>query len=64
MLIKNKKYTLIFFLLSFILINLNLKADEFNISAKEIIVDKENEIIIGKGSVLAKDSEGKLIYAD
>ena len=62
--IKNKKKSLIICLLSFFLSNLNLAADEFDISAKEIFIDKEKEIIIGKGSVLAQDSEGKLIYAD
>ena len=40
------------------------KADEFNIIAKEIVLDKENQIIVGKGAVQAEDSEGKMIYAD
>ncbi len=42
----------------------NLNAEEFNISAKEILVDKENETIVGIGSVLATDSEGKRINAN
>ena len=62
--IKNKKKLIIICLLSFFLFNLNLKAEEFDISAKEILIDKENEIVVGKGSVQVQDSEGKIIYAD
>ena len=61
---RNRKKELIFFFLSFFIFNLNLNAEEFNITAREILVDKENEIIIGKGSVQAVDSEGNLIYAN
>ena len=43
MLIKNKKNILIIFLLSFFF-NIQLSADEFDIQAKEIIVDKENQL--------------------
>ena len=62
--IKNKKNLFIFFLLIFSLFNSTLFADEFNITAKEIIIDKENEIIIGKDSVKAVDLEGKVITAN
>ena len=62
--IKNNKILLIVFLVSFFQFNLNLNAEEFNISAKEIIIDKENEILIGEGSVIAEDSKGKLIHAN
>ena len=55
--IKNKKKFIIIYLLSFFLFNLNLNAEEFNIEAKEIFIDKENEIIVGKGSVQVRDSE-------
>ena len=61
--IKNKKLIIIC-LLSLFLFNFNLNAEEFNISAKEITIDNKSQILIGKGSVLAKDSEGKQIYAD
>ena len=61
---KNRINFLIVFFLVFFVFNFNLYAEEFNISAKEIFVDKENEILIGKGSVTAKDSEGKVINAD
>ena len=62
--IKNKKKLIIICLLCFFLFNLNLNAEEFNIAAKEILIDKENEIIIGKGSVQAVDSGGKRINAN
>ena len=62
--IKNKKKALIVFLISIISFNTNVNAEEFNITAKEILVDKENEILIGKESVKAIDSEGKIIRAD
>lgn len=62
--IKNRKITLIFFFLGLFTFNLNLNAEEFNISAKEIIADKDNEILIGSGSIEATDSEGKVINAD
>ena len=61
--IKNKKYFFILFILSF-LFNSNIFAEEFNIKAKEIIVDKEKQIIIGIGSVVAQDTEGKIINAN
>ena len=64
MLIKNRKNFVIVFLLSFFLFNLDLGAEEFDIEAKEILLDKENEIVIGKGSVRVRDSDGKIIYAD
>ena len=62
--IKNKKKLLIVFLISIISFNTSINAEEFNITAKEILVDKENEILIGKESVKAIDSEGKIIRAD
>ena len=61
---KNRINFLIVFFLVFFVFNFNLYAEEFNISAKEILFDKENEILIGKGSVTAIDSEGKVINAD
>tara|TARA_Y100000590_G_scaffold457852_1_gene611350 strand:+ start:2154 stop:4571 length:2418 start_codon:yes stop_codon:yes gene_type:complete len=60
--IKNKFIIIIF--LNLFIFNLNLSADEFDITAEEIFIDKENEIVIGKGSVQAIDSEGKIINAD
>ena len=62
--IKNKKYSIIIFLLSFIYFASNVYAEEFDITAKEIIIDKENQTLVATGSVQALDSDGKLIYAD
>ena len=64
MLTRNRKNPLIVFFLIFFVSNFNLNADEFNITANEISIDKENEILVGKGSVTAEDSEGKIITAD
>ena len=64
MLIKDKKKYHIILFLSLFLFNLNLNADEFDISANEILIDKENEILIAKGSVQAIDSGGRLVNAD
>ena len=62
--IKNK-FILIFFLLTFsFFLKNNLFADEFDISAKEIIIDKKNNTVIGKGSVVAIDSANRTIEAD
>tara|TARA_B100001123_G_scaffold449319_1_gene614189 strand:- start:2784 stop:5216 length:2433 start_codon:yes stop_codon:yes gene_type:complete len=61
---KNKKIFLVVFLVYLFFNNLNLRAEEFNIKAKEILIDKENKIIIGKGSVEAIDTSGKLITAE
>jgi len=62
--IKNKKKILFISILSLFFFNVNLNAEEFNITAKEILLDKDNEILIGTGSVNALDSEGKSITAD
>ena len=58
---KNK--ILLFFIFLFIL-GFKVNADEFNITAKEILVDKENEILIGTGSVSAVDKDGNKITGD
>ena len=45
---KNRNKKFIIYFLSFFLFILNLEADEFDITAKEIVIDKENKIFIGK----------------
>ena len=62
--IKNKIIPIIIFFLSLLTTNLVLYADEFDISASEISIDKENEIITGKGSVEVNDGQGRIIKAD
>ena len=64
MLTKNRINYLIIFFLVFFVFSFKLYAEEFNITAEEIVVDKENEILIGKGSVTAEDLEGKIVNAD
>tara|TARA_B100000029_G_scaffold365206_1_gene358497 strand:- start:5352 stop:7769 length:2418 start_codon:yes stop_codon:yes gene_type:complete len=59
---KNKllfSYLLILFFFTY-----NAYAEEFNITAQEISIDKEKEIITGTGSVKAIDSLGKEIHAN
>ena len=62
--IKNNIKTLIILFLSLFVFNINLCAEEFNITAKEILLDKENKILTGKGAVEAIDSDGNIIIAD
>ena len=61
---KNKIILILISILLFCTTNSKLYADEFNISALEITVDKENNIVIGKGSVEITDTSGKLIKSD
>ena len=64
MLIKSKFYKIfLLFIITFFL-KTNLYAEEFDISAKEIIIDKKNNTVIGNGSVVAIDSENRIINAD
>ena len=62
--IKNKIITITILFLSFFVFDLNIRAEEFNISAVEISIDKKNNIVIGEGSVVVTDSEGKVIKSD
>ena len=62
--IKNKISLPIVSFLTLILFSASALANEFNISAVEIFVDKKNETIEGKGSVEALDKEGRVIKAD
>ena len=60
--IKNK--IILYFFIIFFSSNLILKADEFNISAKEITFDKNNNVVTGKGQVEVTDKDGKIIKSD
>ena len=62
--IKNSIKFIIFFLLCFFVSYINLNAEEFNISAKEIVIDKDNEILTGTGMVEVIDSDGRIINAN
>ena len=61
---KNKFYILILAFLGLTIFNTNIRAEEFDISASEIILDKKKNIVIGKGSVEVIDKEGRIIKAD
>jgi len=58
---KNKTIYIIIFLLSGLFSSLNSLADEFNITAKEVSFDKENNEVIANGAVEVTDDTGKLI---
>ena len=60
--IKNK--IILYFFIIFLSVNLNLKAEEFDISAKEITFDKSNNVVVGKGEVEVIDKDGKIIKSD
>ena len=62
--IKNNLKILFIVFLSFFAFTINLSSEEFDITAKEILVDKDNEILTGKGTVEAIDSDGNIIIAD
>ena len=61
--IKDKIKKIIIFVILFTF-SFNLNAEEFDIKAKEILIDKEKEILTGIGSVVAVDSEGRIITAN
>ena len=62
--IKNNLKTLLIIFLSLFVLEVNLSAEEFDITAKEILMDKENKTLTGKGTVEAIDSDGNIIIAD
>ena len=64
MLTKNNKFFIISCVLGLLTLITNLKADEFNISASNITFDKENNTVLGKGSVEVIDSQGRIIKGD
>ena len=59
-----KNNILLIFILVLSLVNSKISAEEFNLSAVEVIVNTENNSVIGKGSVEVKDQEGRVIKAD
>jgi len=60
--IKNK--IILYFLIFFSLLSLNVAAEEFNITASEITFDEINSVVVGKGSVEIVDKEGKIIKSN
>jgi len=61
---KNKLIFIITFFLSFLFTFSALHADEFDLSAKEVIVDSEKNVVFGKGAVEVTDKEGKVFIAE
>ena len=61
---QTKNKFLFLYLLILVFFSYTASAEEFNITAQEISIDKENEIITGIGSVKAIDSAGKEIHAN
>ena len=62
--IKNKKKIFFVLMILLFLFKPNLYAEEFNITAKEILLNKDKEILTGKGSVEVIDAEGNIIISD
>ena len=59
-----KNNILLIFILVLSLVSSKITAEESNLSATEVIVNTENNSVIGKGSVEVKDQEGRVIKAD
>ena len=62
--IKSKFFIKIFLFLSLMFFSSIICAEEFDISANEIKIDKKNNIVTGLGSVEVIDKEGRVIKAD
>ena len=61
MLIKNKIFVIIILILNCFLFNFNIFAEELNITAGEITFEKDEEMMIAKGSVIIIDSDGNKV---
>ena len=59
-----KNNIIVFIFLSTFFFCQNVKAEEFNITAEEILIDKDNQTLVGTGNVEAKDTKGKIITAE
>ncbi len=62
--IKNRIIFFIFLLFFIFPLNKKINANEIDIKAEEIAIDKKNNTLTGTGSVEAKDSLGKIFKAD
>ena len=58
------KSKIIFVFIYIIFFGSNIKAAELNLFADEIVVDKKNNILVGKNNVKVTDNQGKIITAD
>ena len=64
MLIRNKFSIILILIISCFVFISNLHADELDISASEIVFDKDKNLFIAKGSVTILDAYGNQIYTD
>ena len=64
MLIKNKIFVIIILILNCFLFNFNIFAEELNITAGEITFEKDEEMMIAKGSVIIIDSDGNKVSTE
>jgi lipopolysaccharide assembly outer membrane protein LptD (OstA) len=62
--IKNKLFFILLSILILFKSSFYLSAEEFDIAAEKIVIDKEKNILIGTGSVVAKDKAGRTIKSD
>jgi LPS-assembly protein len=62
--IKNKFLLLIVYIFGLTIFSINTYAEELDISAIEIIIDKEKNTVVGKGAVKVIGYGGKIIKAD
>ena len=62
--IKNNILIFVFFFVAFFLLSKSIHAEEFDIKASEIEIDKKNNTLTATGSVEARDKIGKVIKAD
>ena len=60
--IKNRKIGKFFIFLNMIAFSIGANAAEFNITANEVLIDKDNKILIGVGSVTAIDEDGNIMH--
>ena len=64
MLIRNKFSIILILIISCFVFISNLYADELDVSASEIVFDKDKNLFIAKGSVTILDAYGNQIYTD
>jgi len=62
--IKNKLFFILLSILILFKSSFYLNAEEFNIAAEKILIDKKKNILTGIGSVVAKDKAGRTIKSD
>ena len=62
--IKNKIIFFFILIINCLILNFSVIAEELDISASEITIDKEKQFVTAKGSVVIIDSEGNKLKAE